>query len=80
MVERIELVAINHFPLDIGMQRLDVSVVLRRGHVRELLINAFLSEVLANCGGNELRSIVVSDGHAFTGITVDNPVAPTGSG
>jgi hypothetical protein len=54
MVERIELITINHFPLDIRIQRLYVSIVLGRGHMGELLINAFLSEVFANSSGNEM--------------------------
>ena len=45
VVNRVELIAIDHLPLQVGVEPLDVSVVFRRRYVRELLVNALVFQV-----------------------------------
>ena len=54
MINRIEHITIDHFPLQVGVQRLDVGIILGRGHMGELLVDTLVFEVLPHRLGNEL--------------------------
>lgn len=45
MVDRIELIAVDDFPLQVGVEPFNLGVVLRRRYMGELLIDTFLFTV-----------------------------------
>jgi len=47
------------------MERFDVGVVFRRGHVGELLIDALVFQISPDHLGDELRAVVIADGHTL---------------
>ena|GEM_PF-7108590 len=57
VVDRIELIAIDYLSLQVGMERLDVGVVFRRGHMRELLVNAFFLQIFPDNLCDELGTL-----------------------
>ena len=65
VIDGVELVTIDNLSLQVGVERLDVGVVLRCADVGELLQDPLLFEVSPNNLGNELGAVVVADGHAL---------------
>src|SRR5690606_30444055 len=68
MIKAVEFKAVHNFPLNDAVESLDISVFFRCGNVGKLLVSFCRSEILLHIICNELRAVIIADGHSFNSI------------